>query len=701
MTSEEPRLEEISMNIEPNATEPPPSEPPSPEEGTVRSVPKGVVHKISIRAEFKQKGGIKKFHPVKHLTPLIDEITGLGETALVKFRTANDEEPILQVTKEMNKNGTYKDYFKVQLQANRAFRDISVIFDIISSKTFDDIKYGISEYLNAENVVMHKHVFKSLKVHHCGYIAGLDPGKTDIDMASDFVRHLTSANNAQVVKGPLFYKDEDSKWTKADLLSVLCEPEEAKAISKAMKKERSHRDRGLMYLDCEALVYNKATSHDVAEHVDTHKDSIRQQSTIVIDDAKETWDDEILGDLMELETIVFINQSRANKDSLIVVTTKDKKDKTEKDILNKLKMHEQDNELGRPYLRYNDPEADKIKREEKPAKKPAISTTPKPEVEFDEDDLEYIRMMQEVAEKRRQAKAAAKKKQSDKSKTHDAEKKKKNEKTADQDIIEQTNANEKDEMGDGEKEEQTSTATKQRNVLTKEEKDRRAHNLWKLQKKQARMRQARLPTAINKSIAPAWGGGGDPSPDSTPKRSNVSRNNTAQAATKAQGETGEIPETPIVKPTPTVVENWEDRKTFDDLPVSAQKPQQLNVRMENEDQEQAENPTSFVGKPDSPGTTHEQLKQASNQTKQDESEMQVDDKIARKRNASLSPTTLEKQIPRARTNDPVGKRVELAETARPSRFTRNKNRSQQNSPSATSGTSLLEEAGSLLRGGGI
>ena len=700
MTSEEPRMEDISTNIEPNATEPPPSEPPSPEEGVNRSVPKGVVHRISIRAEFKQKGGMKKFRPINHMIPLIDEITGLGETALVKFRVANDEEPLLKVTKEMSKNSTYKDYFKVQLQENRAFRDISVIFDIISSKTFDDIRFGISEYLNAENVVMHKHVFKSLKVHHCGYIAGLDPGKTDLDMASDFVRHLTSANNAQVVKGPLFYKDEDSKWTKADLLSILCEPQEAKAISKAMKKERSHRDRGLMYLDCEALVYNKTTSRDVAEHVDTHKDSIRQQSTIVIDDAKEAWDDEILGDLMELETIVFINQSRANKDSLIVVTTKDKKDKTEKDILNKLKMHERDNELGRPYLRYNDPEAAKIKREEKPTKKPLTRTTPKPEVEFDEDDLEYIRMMQEVAETRRQAKAVAKEKHSDSLKKLAAAKKQKDEKTVNQDIDEQTNPNTNDETGDGETEKQTSIPTEQRNNLTKEEKDHRARNLWKLQKKQARMRQARLPTAAKKSIAPTWGGGGDPSPDSTPKRSNVSSRNTAQVATKTQGETGEIPETPLVKPTPTV-ENWEDRETFDDLPISAQKPLQLNVRMENENPDQADNLAPFVGKPDSPGTTHEQLKQASKQTKQDESEMQVDDKVARKRNASLSPYALEKQVPRARTNDPVGKRVEIEETARPSRFTRSKSGIQQNSPSATSGTSLLEEAGSLLRGGGI
>ena len=134
----------------------------------------------------------------------------------------------------------------------------------------------------------------------------------------------------------------------------------------------------------------------------------------VIEDANEIGDDEILGDLMEIETIIFINQSRANKDALIAVTTKKYKDKTEKEILEKIKIYERENELGRPYLRHNGPEASKIKQKKEITKKPSPNL--EPEVEFDDDDKEYIRMMQEAAEKRRKEKKVAQDKSQDKKK---------------------------------------------------------------------------------------------------------------------------------------------------------------------------------------------------------------------------------------------------------------------------------------------
>ena len=166
-------------------------------------------------------------------------------------------------------------------------------------------------------------------------------------------------------------------------------------------------------------------------------------------------------------------------------------------------------------------------------------------------------------------------------------------------------------------------------------------NQRRLKKKQLRMQQSRLPNYSRKTIAPAWGGGGT---DTTPKRNNLSKMSTIDEMEDEESDKEDTPATP----TATVVENWESREDFNDLPASGQKPQNLQARMENEDDQANDDSISFVGKPDSPETIREELKAASAQAKGDEDDMETDDKTVRKRYASLSPSKLEKQISPAR-----------------------------------------------------
>ena len=398
MTSNETRIIDNSMKSPPISMESPPEEPPSPEDDVVRSIPRGMVIYTKIRVELKQKGGIKQFHTCQRMGEIVDAITALGETAVVKIGSNYRDAPILQIPKELSRNGAYKEYFHVVLQNNRAFRKINVIFEVVSDKNFEEIKRGVSEYLNNENIVMHEHLFQSKEVHHCGYFTGLEPGKTDTKMLAQYVTYISGVKDVQVVKGPLFHKDENGKWVKNDLLAVLSEPEEADLVSKKLLKETSHRDRGLEYIDSKAIVYNPETVSGLPTLVEIHKDQLKKQTTIVIDEIDED-DQDIIGEIMELESVIFINRSRAIENSLVVITNKDKKMKTEQDIITILKKHRSNNEIGRPFLRHNDPDAPERTVPKKPTK-----VDNSQQVKFDDDEQKYINMIMEVINKKKHQK---------------------------------------------------------------------------------------------------------------------------------------------------------------------------------------------------------------------------------------------------------------------------------------------------------
>ena len=402
MTSEAPRIVDNSTINEPNPTPPTPNEPQSSEDVVVRSVPDGMVSDYRIRVELKQPGGAKKFHPVQSMREIVDAITGLGETAVVKLNNnAENNEPLLQIPKGMKENGVFKEYFTVQLQENRAFRKINVIFRVVSELEFPDLKHKLGEYLNAENIVMHEHLFNGTKVHHCGYLTGLDPSKTDIKSISEYVSYCTNIDSVQVVKGQIFYKGEDKKWTKTDLLSVLTEPKEAATLSKRLIEDKVLYNKGIEYIDCRAIVYHHDFKKDIPEVVGEHKEKLREQTTIIVEDALD--DDELFSDIMELETVTFTNTSRANKKSFIVVTSKERREQTEKDLLEIIKKpaYSTRTAVGRPFLRYNDPDV--------PNHKPA-QEKPKPiaiQQEFDEIELEYMKRIKEKAEARRSKRQGA------------------------------------------------------------------------------------------------------------------------------------------------------------------------------------------------------------------------------------------------------------------------------------------------------
>ena len=239
MTSETTTIVDNSTITEPNPTPPTPNEPQSSEEAMVRSVPDGWVCYYRIRVELKQDGGAKKFRPVQSMREIVYAVTGVGKTAVVKLdNNAEKNEPLLQIPKGMKEDEVFKEYFTVQLQENPAFRKISVIFKVVSEIDFPELKRKLGEFLNAKNIVMHKHVFNGTKVHHCGYLTGLDPSKTDTESITEFVRYRTGIDNIQIVKGQIFYKGEDKKWMKTDLLSILTEPKEVATLSKRLIEDK-------------------------------------------------------------------------------------------------------------------------------------------------------------------------------------------------------------------------------------------------------------------------------------------------------------------------------------------------------------------------------------------------------------------------------------------------------------------------------
>ena len=432
MTIRETRIVDNSTISEPNPTPPPPNEPPSQEDAVVRAVPDGWCTYHNIRVELKQNGGVKKFRPVNSMRDIVDAITGLGKTALVKFDiNAEDNEPLLEIPAGMKDDEVFKEYFKVQIQENQAFRRINVIFKILSEMEFSDIKRRLGEYLNAENIIMHEHVFDGTKVHHCGYITGLDPSRTDMGTISQLVAHLTGVNKVQVVKGQVFYKEEDKKWTKTDLLAILSEPKDAATVSKRMIEDNSLPDRGIEYIDCRTIVYHHDFKKDIPEVVGEHKENLRKQTTITVDDALE--DDELFMDMIELETIIFINKSRANKNSFIVVTTKEKREKTEEDLLQILKKpaYSRRSKVGRPYLRYNDPDFTNPINTQKEEKQQKDETAQK----FDDIELEYMKRIKAKAEARRNKRKEAVNNTADPDPTHG------NNREGQPDAVENTSAN--------------------------------------------------------------------------------------------------------------------------------------------------------------------------------------------------------------------------------------------------------------------
>ena len=407
MTSEASRIVDNSTISEPNPTPPTPNEPQYSEEAVARSVPEDWVTYYRIRVELKQDGGAKKFRPVQSMREIVDAVTGVGKTAIVKLdNNAENNEPLLQIPKGMKEEGEFKEYFTVQIQENRAFRKINVIFNVCSEIEFPDLKHKLGEYLNARNIVMHEHVFEGTKVHHCGYLTGLNPSKIDTKTVSEYVSYRTGIYNIQVVLGQVFYKGEDKKWTKTDLLAVLTEPKEAAVVSKRLIEDQLFPSKGVEYIDCRAIVYHRDFKNDIPEVVDEHKEKLRNQTTIIVEDA--LGDDELLGDIMDLEDVTFVNKSKANKDSFIVITTKEKRGKTEKEIVDIIKKpaYSRRSEEGRPYLRYNDPDITNRKVPQEKEKKIVIEI---PE-EFDEIELEYMKKIKEKAQARRNKRAS---KQSD------------------------------------------------------------------------------------------------------------------------------------------------------------------------------------------------------------------------------------------------------------------------------------------------
>ena len=402
MTAEASRIVDNSTITEPNPTPPTPNEPQSSEDDVVRSVPDGLVSYYRIRVELKQNGGAKKFHPVQSMREIVHAITGVGKTAVVKLNNnAENNEPLLQIPKGMKETGVFKEYFTVQLQENHAFRKINVIFRVVSELEFPDLKRKLGEYLNAKNIVMHEHVFNGTKVHHCGYLTGLDPSKTDMKSINEYVSYCTDIDNVQVVTGQIFYKGEDKKWTKTDLLSVLTEPKEASTLSKRLIEDKVLYNKGIEYIDCRAIVYHHDFKKDIPEVVGEHKEKLREQTTIIVEDALD--DNELFSDIMELETVTFTNTSRANKNSFVVVTTKQRREQTENDLLEIIKKpaYSRQNEVGRPFLRYNDPDV--------PNRKPTQEKQKTIEIqqEFDEIELEYMKRIKEKAQARRSKRQGA------------------------------------------------------------------------------------------------------------------------------------------------------------------------------------------------------------------------------------------------------------------------------------------------------
>ena len=230
----------------------------------------------------------------------------------------------------------------------------------------------------------------------------MNPSKVDTNTVAEYVSYLTGTYNVQVVLGQLFYKGEDKKWTKTDLLSVLTEPKEASLVSKRLIEDELFPNKGIEYIDCRTIVYHRDFKNDIPEVVEEHKETLRNQTTIVVEDA--LGDDELLSDILELEHVIFANKSKANKDSFVIITTKNKREKTEEKIVDIIKKpaYSRRSEAGRPYLRYNDPDVTNKKVPQEKEKKNIIEI---PE-EFDEIELEYMKRIKEKAQARRSKRAS-------------------------------------------------------------------------------------------------------------------------------------------------------------------------------------------------------------------------------------------------------------------------------------------------------